>query len=153
MNKSSIYYLIISAIILMLTGCSDQHKPLHGIYYGYYSNGDPQAFLILAFDKDHPNQVGFRESIDNLKRDSVFKVSYEQHSLMLHTPGKNIKLLISKDNRILTCLSCNGINGPKTFSDTDNSGKPYPAKIGDIAYRTISKNAKERGTYLPRQIK
>lgn len=150
MRKHSIYFLVISLFILMLAGCSDKHKPLHGIYYGYYANGDSQAFLVLAFDKDYPSQVGFRENIDNLKRDSVFRVSYEKNSLTLHTPRKDIKLLISANNKTLTCPSCNGINGPKTFSDTDNSGKLYPARIGDIAYKTISQNAKARGSYLPK---
>lgn len=150
MKKTSIWFLLIGVFALILSGCThkQEHTALHGIYYGYYSDGDPQNFLILAFSKNQPDQVGFRQNHDGSKLDSVFEVSYGKNSVTLHAPEKSITMIISKDNKILTCPTCNGINGPRTFSDTDNNGKLFAANVGDIAYESISKNAKSRGTYL-----
>ena len=39
------------------------------------------------------------------------------------------------------------LHDPEYYGD---KGKPYPANIGDIAYKTISKNAKADGKYLPK---
>ena len=142
---------LLGIIVLGLTVCSRQHDPLHGIYYGYYSNGDPHEFFILAFSKDHPNQVALRKNLDNLKVDSVFKVSYGKNALTVYTPEEKIKLLISSNGLKLTCPSCNGENGPRTYNYGEEKGKPFPANIGDIAYRSISKNAKAHGLYLPTQ--
>ncbi len=124
MKKGLTFSLVVGVLAFMLAGCNHQHDALHGIYYGYYSNGDPHEFYILAFSKDHPNQVALRKNMDSQKVDSVFKVSYGQNALTVYTPEETIKLLISSNGMTLTCPSCNGIDGPKTYQYATEKGKP-----------------------------
>ena len=149
MKKGLTFSLVVGILAFMLAGCNHQHDALHGIYYGYYSNGDPHEFYILAFSKDHPNQVALRKNLDTLKVDSVFKVTYSDDYLTVHTPEENVVFLISHNDMKLTCPSCDGTNGPRIYNYAQDKGKPFPAKIGDIAYKTISQNAKAHGLYLP----
>lgn len=150
-NKGLAFSLVVGMLAFMLAGCNHQHDALHGIYYGYYSNGDPHEFYILAFSKDHPKQIALRKNMDNLKVDSVFSVTYGKNDLTVHTPEENVIFLISNNGMTLTCPSCDGTNGPRTYQYGEDKGKAFPAKIGDIAYKSISKNAKAHGLYLPGQ--
>ena len=151
MKNKLVLSIIVGILAFMLAGCNHKHNALHGIYYGNYSNNDPHEFYIMAFDKDHPGQVALRKNLDDVKVDSVFKVTYSEDYLMVHTPEENVIFLISKNGMTLKCPSCNGTNGPITYKYGEDKGKPFPANIGDIAYKTISKNAKTHGLYLPGQ--
>ena len=137
--------------LVLLSGCGKhQQLPLHGIYYGYYQPKNPNQFFVLAFDKDHHDHVAVRRNDGALKVDSVYNVTYGKHSIKVHTGQNTITLLVSDHGNTLTCTDCAAVNSPKTYLYAHDKGKPYPANIGDIAYKTISKNAKADGKYLPK---
>lgn len=141
--------VILGLAILGLSGCSKSHKPLNGVYYGYYKGSDNSQFVILAFDSNQPGKVAIRQNLDGAKTDSVFSVKYDEKTLTIKTQKRPVQMQISSNDYTLTCPSCDGKSLPKTYSIGTNNGKTFDPKVADIAFKSIAKGAKVNGGYQP----
>lgn len=140
---------ILGVAVLGLSGCSKSHKPLNGVYYGYYDQTDNNRFVILAFDANHPGKVAIRQNLDGAKTNSVFPINYAKQTVTIHTRKPFVVMDISNDGYKLTCPSCNGKSLPKTYSIGMSKGKAFDPKVASIAFNSIAKDSKTNGGYQP----
>ena len=118
-------------------------KPLNHVYYGNYKHANKQNYLILAFDKNRPKQVGMRLVYGYSKVDGVQRIKYSSNTVTLRPNNHPMVLQISNAGRTLTCAACNGVSMPKTYSMQE----PTNSKVGGIALSSITKEAKKDGMY------
>jgi len=129
-------------IVLVLAGCSHGHKPLEGVYYGYYSDQDPQQFVILAFDKAHPGSVAIRQNIDGIKTNNVFLTKYIDNSLIIEAHKAPVEMQITNKGHVLICYSCDGKSLPKIYVIGATKNKVFSSKVSQIAFDDIEQKSK-----------
>lgn len=123
----TVFFTCIS--LFVLSGCSPTEKPLHGVYFGYYDHSDDKQFILLAFDKNHPKEVAVKQKTQNISMDSLSPIQYSSSVVTIATNHGAVDLKISKDEKILICSSCDGVNAPKTYELYIYNGKVVDPKI------------------------
>lgn len=134
---------------LILSGCTHDHKALNGVYYGYYNDHNNNHFVILSFDQKNPGKVAMRLDDNGFQVNGVYAAKYTENTVTIHPNKTPIVLQIADNNYTLTCAKCNGSKMPKTYTIGTDKGKPFEAKVADIAFLNIAKEAKSSGTYMP----
>lgn len=140
---------LITALAFFISSCSHTHEPLHEIYYGNFDVGSKDNFVIMAFSYKEENKVAFRTHVDGSEMNVIFPVFYTKNSVVIKTDAHKWKFTISKDNHVLSCLSCDGKSMPKKYTVGMYKGKPMLEKTAKTAFDTIEKSSKFNGATAP----